>query len=82
MWAMTAPPSLRRNTALNGAPSAGTRKEGLVQKPILREPPASSEDADARLKGHVETHKAPLSTLLKIRSGRLEMMMTSKHIAI
>lgn len=81
MWASDSSPFFKENTALHGAPSAGTRKEGLVQKPILRDPPASPEDADARLKGHVGTHKAPLSTLLKIRSGRLEIMI-SKLIAI
>lgn len=82
MWASDSSPFFKENTALNRAPSAGTRKEGLVQKPIHREPPASPEDADARLKGQVETRKAPLSTVLKIRSGGLEMMTTSKLITI
>lgn len=55
MWASNSSPFFKENTALNRAPSAGTRKEGLVQKPIHREPPASPEDADARMMmwGHV-----------------------------
>lgn len=48
MWASDNSPFFKENTALHGAPSAGTRKESLVQKPILRDPPASPEDADAR----------------------------------
>lgn len=82
MWPSDSSPFFKENTVLNGAPSTGTRKEGLVQKPILREPAASPEDADARLKGHVGTRKALLSTLLKIRNGGLEMITTSKLITI